>query len=345
MSLRFRIKSKKIKFIKNIILHIMKVFKNYLNPPAYAYIAADITGNCNLRCPFCINDFSVIKDNPIMTETTFEKILSMVPLISGCNFYISCHFEPSIHNRLLDFLEKIPSKYRKHIFFTTNLCNKISDQDIQRLSCINIHHINISIDTLNPTLFEQLRKSAKFEIFHHNLQRLVTAFSNAPNPPLIHYMTVALQPNLEGIPQLVETCAEKYLAYTHEVRHIYEVPHLGNQWKQEHLLSNSDWENLQEFAHKYPYSVSVVPPADNYFPSDDQPYSRKPENSPATDSPPASPPQPMGLVIRADGSVYPYGHPEAGYNINDVDDPVHFFKNKRDYFQSVASKENQMNAS
>lgn len=312
--------------------------KRRFSPPAYEFVAADITSNCNLRCTFCINDFSRIRGNTFMKETTFEKLLTLIPLVNGCNFFISCLFEPTIHPSFISLLEKIPPKYRNKVYFTTNLSIKLSRQDFQRLSRVNIHHINISIDSLQHDTFEKLRQKAKFEVFIDNLRCLAEVFSGAARPPRIRCTTMTLKPNLDEIPMLVETCAQKYLAYTHEIRHVYPVPHLSSQWKQDNLIGNHDWQQLQVFAEETPYNCELVPPPSLYYPDDDQPYSRIPaeisSNGPAS----TANPLPLGLNVQSDGTVSLYGKPDIRYKLDDLEDPGKFFKEQMRHFQKFIGK-------
>ena len=80
----------------------------------FEVIAADITNNCNLRCTFCFNDFTGAK-NQFITDEMFEKVISL--------------------------LERIPRELRQKVFFTTNLTTKITDDTLDRLSNVGIHHI------------------------------------------------------------------------------------------------------------------------------------------------------------------------------------------------------------
>jgi MoaA/NifB/PqqE/SkfB family radical SAM enzyme len=322
------------KIWRKIFQTFMKVKKS-LSPLAYEFVAADITSNCNLRCTFCINDFSRIKGNTLMGEATFEKLLTLIPLVNGCNFFISCLFEPAIHPSFISFLEKIPPKYRNKVYFTTNLSTKIRRQDLQRLSRVNVHHINISIDSLQRETFEKLRQKANFEVFIDNLRCLAEVFSRAAHPPRIRFTTMALKPNLHEIPNLVETCAQKYLAYTHEIRHVYPVPHLSSQWKQDNLISNHDWQELRVFAEETPYNCELVPPPPVYYPGDHQSYSRQPTGISANGPASAANSLPFGLNVKSDGTVSLYGKPEIQYKLDALEEPGKFFKTQMNHFQAI----------
>jgi MoaA/NifB/PqqE/SkfB family radical SAM enzyme len=328
----------KSKYVAKIWRKIFQTYmkaKKHLSPLAYEFVAADITSNCNLRCTFCINDFSRIRGNTLMEETTFERLITLIPLVNGCNFFISCLFEPTIHPSFISLLEKIPPKYRNKVYFTSNLSTKLSSRDFQRLSRVNIHHINISIDSLQRDTFEKLRQKANFEHFIDNLRGLVEVFSRAARSPRLRYTTMGLKPNLEEIPKLVETCAQKYLAYTHEIRHVYQVPHLSSQWKQDNLISNHDWQQLRVFAEESPFNCEVVPPPPVYYPDDHQPYSRQHTGIPPNDPASTANSLPLGLNVQSDGTVSLYGRPDIKYKLDDLEDPGNFFKKQVLHFQAI----------
>jgi hypothetical protein len=133
----------------------------------------------------------------------------------------------------------------------------------------------------------------------------------------------------------VETCAQKYLAYTHEIRHVYQVPHLSGQWKKENLITNHDWQQLQVFAEETPYNCEVVPPPPVYYHDDHQPYSRQHTGiSPNDTSPPANS-LPLGLNVNSDGTVSLYGKPDIQYKLDELEAPGKFFKKQMTHFQAI----------
>lgn len=308
---------------------IKKFFKSRKK---YEFIAADITNNCNLRCPFCINDFSKIQKKDFMTEETYERILRLLPLVEEGQFFISCLYEPAIHPHFTEFLEKIPKKHRKKVFFTTNLAIKIPDEEIQQLSHASLHHINISIDSFHPAVFEKLRRGAKFDRFIDNLERIVSAFSRSRFAPPLRYTTMVLKANLNEIPSVVEECAKRYQATMHELRYIYEVPHLSTEWKQKNLISNEEWAELEEYVKECPHNCDIVAPPPNYYADDKQHYSRGPK---APENLAGSSPSnilPLGLRISSDGIVSLYGR-DVHFDINELESPNKFFKRLISSFQ------------
>ena len=97
-------------------------FRQRLDPRLvrYDHIACDVTDNCNLRCPFCINDFSNASSAK-MQDRHFARVIEIAPLANDQSVFVSCLCEPLLHPRLLDLLKMIPAPLRVKFFLTTNL--------------------------------------------------------------------------------------------------------------------------------------------------------------------------------------------------------------------------------
>lgn len=215
-------------------------------------LVVDTTNVCNLRCPFCCNDFSKENERIFMKESIFTKVVEIMPLIRR-HIYLSCIFEPTLHPLFFDFLDMIPQESKEKCFFTTNLTTKIPDEAIIKLSRSGISHLNISLDSLNPIVYESLRKGARFEDFINNLKRLVNIFFQSPAAPAIRYITMVFKQNLEEIPYILEQCHEKYLSSENEFRN---SPNLSfNKWPDENMISDKEWrvltKELKMKTHKF----------------------------------------------------------------------------------------------
>ena len=300
----------------------LKLLQNHTKSADYEFIAADITNTCNLRCQFCVNDFSACSSKFVpMEKHTYLKMLKLLPLVPDGSFFISCLWEPTLHREFIDFLELIPVHLRNKVLFTTNLTLKLSDDFFQRLSHISLHHINISLDSLNPHVFESLRKGAKFEQFERNLNRLVEAFSQSKDAPPIYYVTMILKSNMEEIPSLVEKLNQKYLSRLNFPRYVYEVSHLSSQWKRENLLSNEDWDRFLSI--DWPKNCVISSPPGVYYANDNEPYSRNFAPVISGNLPPA-------LRISSSGDVESFYGKDFHVNLNDLDDPNEFFLYRKD---------------
>jgi hypothetical protein len=265
-----------------------------------------------------------------MSEAIYEKVLKLLPLVPDGQFFFSCLFEPALHPRFVEYLEKIPVQYRKKVFFTTNLLSVFSDDEFRRLSRVSLHHLNISFDSLVPEVFELLRKGGKYDRFQDHLGRLVKAFSGQKNAPPLRFITVALRDNLAEIPGLVEYCARRCLSTFHEIRFVYEVSHLSQEWKDRHLLSNAEWAGLEAWAASSPFPCAVIPPPPGYYAGDGKPYSRA--EAPPAKRPVAAPPS--ALQIDARGTVTVYGT-DIHFDLERISHPRKFFRRPKKFSRRI----------
>ena len=221
----------------------------------YHILVIDTTNMCNLRCRFCYNDWSLVGKPTLMKTDTFRKIIEIMPLIRH-QIYLSCNFEPTLHPQFVDFIDMIPDDSRKKCFFTTNLAGKISDETIEKLGKSNIHHINISLDSLDPATYESLRQRAQHKNFMHNLERLVDAFSKNENAPSLRYITVVFKQNYKEVPFILEQCHKKYLSSENEFRNSPDIE--CNKWPGENNISDGEWNEILNEIKASPYVFSIL---------------------------------------------------------------------------------------
>ncbi len=296
------------------------------------YIAADIVNNCNLRCPFCLVDYSAVTKTELMSEETFVGLLALIRSVPEGGFWLSCLHEPTLHPRLNDFLELIPLDCRSKVWFTTNLARPLSEDVLEGWAKSGLHHINISLDTMQPELFAVLRKFGKYSVFEANLNRLVDIFKRYPDSPKLRYITMAFQSNIGEIPVIVEHSHRHWLSLENEIRYTYNVAHITGDFRREHYLHKDQWAGLNKALQALPYNhVVVYPPEDGYEemiqPSANYFDLIKIENSIGTAAPPDFE-RPICLRARPDGTLMVVGREsQFGVNIHDLQDPVEFFRN------------------
>lgn len=98
-----------------------------------------------------------------MTKDILLDALKVLPyventdFINGTGFYFSCLWEPTIPPpNFIDMLEMLPNEGKEKIFFTSNLAKKQDVDFFERLSKCNLHHINISIETMKPDRYQAI---------------------------------------------------------------------------------------------------------------------------------------------------------------------------------------------
>lgn len=297
--------------------------------PLLKFVAADLVDNCNLRCPFCLVDYSAVKKTEWMTEETFRKLLGLIPCVPEEGFWLSCLHEPTLHPRLNDFIGMIPEAARSKFWFTTNLARPLSEEVLRGWAESGLHHINVSLDTMNPALFAVLRKFGRYEVFKRNLDRLAAIFRVTPNAPKMRYITMAFRSNLEEIPEIVRHAHEQWLASDSEVRYTFNMGHISDEFRREHYLKQEDWAVLDERLSGLPYRHTItrppesgyeerVFPAANFF---DLLKLRNHEKNMQFE-------HPISLRGRPDGSLLLAGREcDWSVNVHDLGDPVEFFRN------------------
>lgn len=191
----------------------------------YDAMNLDINNTCNLRCRFCFNMF---KEEPCyMSEEMFHKILLLFPLIrpikkGGYGIFFSCLYEPSVSPHFLKFLKLVPREGRKEVFFTSNFCKPYTEEELRAILCANLHHINISVETLQAERYQEICSSVHFENFYHNMEKLSAVYAKQRGyKPKLYFVTMVLKENRDELASIVRFCAQKLHAARHDLRTPY----------------------------------------------------------------------------------------------------------------------------
>jgi len=166
-------------------------------------ISGDIVNQCNLRCPFCVVDYTNFGKLELMTRETFDRYLELLPVTAPGGFWLSCLNEPTMHPQFIDFIEAAPEAYRDRISFTTNLTRRLSTDMLERLANSGVAQIRVSFDSRRPEVFAELRKKGKYEVFENNLRRLSAALKTSGRRPHLRFITMALKDSYREIADLV----------------------------------------------------------------------------------------------------------------------------------------------
>ena len=272
------------------------------------HIAMDIVDNCNLRCPFCTYDYAGVRTTRFMSDDTFQAALRLLPYVTEGNFWLSCLHEATIHPELLRFIDMVPREYRDRLMYTSNLAKRMPDAYFAQLGASGMHHLNISVESLQPELYERLRKGARFRIFQENWAKLLDACRAGPAPPRLRYNMMAYRSNLHELPGLVELLLAEKLAWQVEVRYTFDEPHIPDAFRQAEYLDDAGWTWLEaQLAHHDPARVVLVlpPPEMRQGP----PARRAPASAPApppAPSVPQAPAYPLGMRVDWDGALVIY---------------------------------------
>ena len=216
------------------------------------HLVMDIVDNCNLRCPFCLYDYATTHTTHVMSEATIDAAVRFAPYATDGNFWFSCLHEPTLHPRLMEFVQKVPFKYRRKLFFTTNLAKRMPDRYFEFLADSGMHHINVSIESLDPALYERMRKGARHHIFQENWDKLLPALARGSAPPKLRYISMAYKSNLRQLPSLADYLLGDRGGAQIEIRHTYDEPHLPDDFRRAEFLQRDEWLWLRDELARFP---------------------------------------------------------------------------------------------
>ena len=222
----------------------------------------DIVNNCNLRCPFCLYDYAGTNTTHYMTEQTLASALTLLPYVRDGQFWFSCLHEPTLHPRLMAFIDTVPRAYRRKVFYTTNLAKRMPDSYFAWLAESGLYNINISIESRDPAVYERMRKGARHRIFQENWDKLLAAFACAAEPPRLRYIAMAYKSNIEELPELATYLLEERRAWQVEYRYTFDMPYIPPAFRQAEFLDAADWVRLRERLPAYPLErlLLLAPP-------------------------------------------------------------------------------------
>ncbi len=233
-------------------------------------VAGDIVDNCNLRCPFCLYDYTNVRATNMMDEATMEAALRFLPYVTDSNFWFSCLHEPTLHPELMRFVDKVPREWRHKLFYTTNLAKRMPAGYYAWLADAGLHHVNISIESRVPEIYEKMRKGARFRIFQENWDMLVDACRQHPNPTALRYIAMVYRSNYRELPELVRYLQEERLGSLIELRYTFDSPWLPAEFRDAEFLDAEGWLWLRDQLSGYtadrvrlimPPGVTVEQPA------------------------------------------------------------------------------------
>jgi len=176
-----------------------------------------------------------------MDEEIIESAIRFAGHVTDGNFWFSCQHEPTLHPRLTEFVEKVPFEHRRKVFYTTNLAKRMPDAYFTALADSGIHHVNVSIESLDPDVYERMRKGARYRIFKENWDKLVPAFSNGKARPMLRYISMAYRSNLRQLPDMIDYLLSDRGADQIEIRYTFDTNHLPRDFRQSEFLQRDVW--------------------------------------------------------------------------------------------------------
>ena len=224
--------------------------------------AMDIVDNCNLRCPFCMMDYSKTFKTNLMDDATYAAALRLIPFTLDANFWFSCLHEPTLHPRFSEFLQAVPQDLRRKVFFTSNFAKKMPPEYFTLLANGGFGAVNISIESQDPAIYERMRAGARYRIFQANWDALMHAYAQpGSRPPFLRYIVMVYKSNLAEIPALVDHLVSARRAEEIQLRFTFDMPHIPQEFRDAEYVDDAAWDWLAaQVAHYPPALVQVVRP-------------------------------------------------------------------------------------
>lgn len=228
-------------------------------PMQFDAVNLDINNTCNLRCKFCFNRFT---ESPVyMDEETFRRILPILDytrdsrLYDGMGFYFSCLYEPTVAPNFLKLLAMLPKQGRKKAFLTTNMCRSLSEKDMKQILRANIHHINISIETLKKERYQEICGSVQFDSFRDNLHRLGEVYSRLiGRKAKLRFISMVLKANMDELPELINFCHTTFgKGVQSELRTPFPGVYSNMEWNSRQFLNREDCLEFEKRLKEMPY--------------------------------------------------------------------------------------------
>jgi hypothetical protein len=227
------------------------------------HVAMDIVDNCNLRCPFCLYDYANTHTTHVMDEATYASALRFLPYTRDGEFWLSCLHEPTLHPKLASFIERVPQEHRRKLCYTTNLAKRMPASYYALLANAGLHHLNVSIESLQPALYERMRKGARHRIFMESWDALLAAMPQGAAPPALNYVSMVYKSNLAELPDMTRYLLEERSAAMVQLRHTFDVPHLPPDFRASEFLDPEEWLALRDRLAELPQDrVQLLLPPD-----------------------------------------------------------------------------------
>lgn len=187
------------------------------------YLRISITDRCNLRCVYCMpeNGVEFVSHDEILA---YEEIIHLVKVFAsvGISKIKLTGGEPLARKgmvRLVEELKKIPGI--QQVTLTTN--GVLLAESMDALAKAGIDGINLSLDTLNQSVFEKISRC-------HSFEKVMEGFRAALKHPEIPVKINCVPMGIEG--QDVLEMAELARKYPVHVRYIEMMPiGLGKQFR------------------------------------------------------------------------------------------------------------------
>ncbi len=150
-------------------------------------------GACNLACPFCPRD--QLPPTGAMSQETFTKFLDHVPLGQGDTISFVGVGEPTLNNRLPDFIRQAKQRYPSVLTWITTNGTTLNERVLPPLLEAGLDTLDISSNGIEKEEYERLMKGATFENTVAHVEYAVKEIAQRGAPTQLRVNYIVTQEN------------------------------------------------------------------------------------------------------------------------------------------------------
>lgn len=196
---------KKEKFYQNALLNIEELKQKKTILESYPFkVFVEPTQRCDLDCTICSKKRHKSKiDMPM--ELFYEIEKALFPYASEVDFFIGG--EPTLADNFNKMIE-VSSKYNFLPEIFTNAAN--TEEETIKLLVELGFFVNISLEAVTPSIYEKIRRGARFDRLLNNIEKYIYYKEKTDNPRFHLRLACTCSPfNIEDVPNIMRF-AKKY---------------------------------------------------------------------------------------------------------------------------------------
>ncbi len=204
-----------------------KQYESYFKNGGYEFpvnLIMELTNCCNLNCGMCPRHY-MESHLGYMSLKLFKNIVGQIKEHSETVIIPFFRGESLLHSDFLPMMEYIKKNTSNRVVFATNgmLLNRKLAKEIINLE---IDFISFSLDTINKTRYEKIRRGAKYDTVVENIEHfLMLKESSGQSKPEVQISSVETAKTKDDVKQFVR----EWLPRVNRVR-IYKEHSVGGQF-------------------------------------------------------------------------------------------------------------------
>lgn len=177
-----------------------------LGAAAPSLVSIDVSGDCNLRCLMC----SLAESNPARGMMTLGEFLRVSRQIKGAPVIeLSSGCEPTLNPDLIPMLALARRDHPQTFLNLTTNATRLTKEICAALIDQRVNKLLVSLDAAEPTVYERIRRGAKFQRVVENVCRCAAMIrEKGADRPEIEVIFTFMTINSRQLEPLVDLVAD-----------------------------------------------------------------------------------------------------------------------------------------